>query len=235
MPGDCCIMAIDLAKFGYIVEECRVLGWNCWTNRLACHLIRRAHLVDWKDALWRRWSAWIHSGYLKVKFWLKSVLKSKYAISCRNSLFTIESINCNISNPMSNILKSMKLKTFELAGASVAVIEGTTTIKYSVSTKNPEWVKFLKRSQNAYDQKQGFKVLKNWKFMFQIENMDAKMYNEILSDFLLVFGALKCDFDFVLHQYNVFKHKSESFLFNRTSVNLTKNMCENIRILKGQY
>jgi hypothetical protein len=47
------------------------------------------------------------------------------------------------------------------------------------------------------------------------ENMNAKMYNEILSDFLLPFVAVNYDLDFVLHQDNDPKHKSlecQSFL-----------------------
>ncbi|CAF0852040.1 unnamed protein product [Brachionus calyciflorus] len=38
--------------------------------------------------------------------------------------------------------------------------------------------------------------------------MDSKLYNEILSDFLLPFGAINYDFDYFLHQDNDPKHKS---------------------------
>lgn len=42
--------------------------------------------------------------------------------------------------------------------------------------------------------------------------MNATMYNQILGDFLLPFGALNFDYDFVLHQDNDPKHKSNECL-----------------------
>ena len=44
--------------------------------------------------------------------------------------------------------------------------------------------------------------------------MNSMMYKEILSDFLLTFGAVNFDYNYVLHQDNDPKHKSlESLAF----------------------